>query len=213
LLVSLAVAYLTIIVGNLIAVQDVAMLPGGLFQTSGYDQTAHSFYAIHTVAVLIAAGSTASLIVLGPLRRAGPLWLCLVLLTILAPLSWLNYARPDFVLPDAAQAGLDLGILILGIVCAYCIVRSFDRVANVQPIQAIVLALVVFGAILLPGFFIILWLCWASGLVTDSYFFAVLWKWILEFATVVSIAVAGFYYLSRTRSSEVNRSDPTISQF
>src|SRR6516225_3043353 len=107
LLVSLAVAYLTIIVGNLIAVQDVAMLPGGLFQTSGYDQTAHSFYAIHTVAVLIAAGSTASLIVLGPLRRAGPLWLCLVLLTILAPLSWLNYARPDFVLPDAAQAGLD----------------------------------------------------------------------------------------------------------
>jgi hypothetical protein len=201
LAVSLAIAYLTITIGNAVVGPDMAMLSGGLFQTSGYDQTAHSFYAVHTLALIIAAGFTASLIALGSAERAGPLWASLVLLAILTPLSWLNYARPDFVLPDPVQASLDFGMVVLGLICAYCIIRSSDRTANGRLVLAIILALVVFGGILLPGFFVILWLCWVSGLATESYFFAVVWTWIMEFAIVVAIAVAVFYYASRTRYS------------
>ena len=213
LVVSFAIGYLTLTIGNSVVGHDIAMPPGGLFQTSGYDQTAHSFYAVHTLALIIAAGSTASLIALGSAERAGPLWASLVLLAILTPLSWLNYARPDFVLPDPVQASLDIGMVVLGLICAYCIVRSSDRTANVRLVLAIILALVVFGAILLPGSFVILWLCWASGLATESYFFAVVWTWIMEFAIVVAIAVGVFYYASRTRSSERSRADTRMSNF
>jgi hypothetical protein len=213
LVVAFAIGYLTITIGNVLAGHDSTMPSGSLFQTSGYDQSAHSFYAVHTLALIIAAGLTAALIASGTLRRAGPLWLSLLLLAILAPLSWLNYGRPDLVLPDATQASLDLGMVVLGIICAYCIIRSSDGTANVRLILATVLGLIVFGAILLPGSFIILWLCWVSGLATESYFFAVVWTWIMEFAIVVAIAVAGFYYASRTRSSEINRSDPTSRNF
>ena len=100
---------------------------------------------------------------------------------------------------------------MLELVCAYCVIRSSDRTANGRLVLAIILALVVFGGILLPGSFVILWLCWVSGLATESYFFAVVWTWIMEFAIVVAIAVAGFYYASRTRYSEKNGSDPTMS--
>jgi hypothetical protein len=210
LAVSLAIAYLTITIGNAVVDPDMAMLSGGVFQTSGYDQTAHSFYAVHTLALIIAAGFTAALTTSGPLRRAGSLCVSLLLLAILAPLSWLNYARPDFVLPDAAQASLDLAMVVLGIICAYCIIRSSDGTANVRLILATVLGLVVFGAILLPGSFIVLWLCWVSGLATESYFFAVVWTWIMEFAIVIAIAVAGFYYASKTRFAETSRSDARI---
>ncbi len=213
LAVSFAIACLTLTVGNSFVAHDIAMLPGGLFQRSGYDQTAHSFYAVHTIALIIAAGFTVSLIALGSAEGTGPLWASLVLLAILAPLSWLNYARPDFVLPDPVQASLDLGMVVLGFVCAYCIIRSSDRTANGRLVLAMILALVVFGGILLPGSFVILWLCWISGLATESYFFAVVWTWIMQFAIVVAIAVAVFYYASRTRSSERRRSDPRMSNF
>ena len=65
LAVSFAIAYLTLTIGNSVVAHDIAMPSGGLFQTSGYDQTAHSFYAVHTLALIIAAGCTASLIASG----------------------------------------------------------------------------------------------------------------------------------------------------
>ena len=211
LAVYFAIAYLTLEIGNSVVAHDIAMLPGGLFQTSGYDQTAHSFYAVHTLALIIAAGFTAFIIALRSAERAGPLWASLVLLAILTPLSWLNYARSDFVLPDPVQAILDLGMVVLGLICAYCIICSSDRTANGRLILATILALVVFGGILLAGSFVILWLCWVSGLATKSYFFAVVWTWIMEFSIVVAIGVAVFYYASRTRYSETNGSDPRMS--
>ncbi len=204
-LVSLAVACLTLITGNTLAVPDASIPAGGLFQTYGYDQTAHSFYAIHTGALIIAAGCAAVLIFAAPRGRTGPAWVSLILLAIAAPLSWLNYARPDFVLPDTAQAALDLGLLLLGIVCAICVTRISDLPTTAVALQAIVLGLVLFGAILLPSSFIMLWLSWVSGLVTESYFFAVIWKWILEATIVVSIAIAGIFCMRRTRPSEPSR--------
>ncbi len=205
LLVSLAVACLTLVAGNTIAVPNPPVLRGSWFQTYGYDQAAHSFYAIHTGALIVAAGCAALLIFSAPRGRTGPAWISLLLLAIAAPLSWLNYARPDFVLPDTAQAGLDVGLLLLGILCAICVTRIRDLPAYAATLQATVLGLVLFGAILIPGCFVILWLSWISGLITESYFLTFLWKWILEATIVISVAIAGIYYLRKPRSSEAGR--------
>jgi hypothetical protein len=140
-----------------------------------------------------------------PRGRTGPAWISLLLLAIAAPLSWLNYARPDFVLPDTAQAALDLGLLLLGIVCAICVTRIRDLPVPAATLQATVLGLVLFGAVLLPGFFVILWLSSISGLITEPYFFTILWKWLLEAAIVVSIAIAGIYYMRKTRTAASGR--------
>jgi hypothetical protein len=201
LVVSLAVACLTLVAGNTIAVPSASVPAGSWFQTYGYDQAAHSFYAIHTGALIVAAGCAALVIFSTPRGRTGPAWISLLLLAIAAPLSWLNYARPDFVLPDAAQAALDLWLLLLGILCAICVTRIRDLPATASALQAAVLGLVLFGAVLLPGFFVILWLCWISGLITESYFLTILWKWILEATIVVSVAIAGIYYMRKTRTS------------
>ncbi len=56
LAVSFAIAYLTLTVGNSVVGHDMTMATGGLFQTSGYDQTAHSFYAVHTLTLIFASG-------------------------------------------------------------------------------------------------------------------------------------------------------------
>jgi hypothetical protein len=204
-LVSLAVASLTLVAGNTIAVPSASVPTGSWFQTYGYDQAAHSFYAIHTGALIVAAGCAALLIFPAPRGRTGPAWILLLLLAIAAPLSWLNYARPDFVLPDTAQAALDLGLLLLGIVCAICVTRIRDLPSPAATLQATVLGLVLFGAVLLPGFFVILWLSSISGLITEPYFFTILWKWLLEAAIVVSIAIAGIYYMRKTRTAASGR--------
>ncbi len=201
-LVSLTVAGLTLVAGNLFAVPNASVPAGGLFQTYGYDQTAHSLYAIHTGALIIAAGCAALLIFSAPRGRTGLAWVLLFLLAIAAPLSWLNYARPDFVLPDIAQAALDLALLVLGLACAICIARIPDLPTTAALLQSTVLGLTFFGAILLPASFIVLWFSWMSGLITESYFFAVLWKWILEAAVVVSVALASIFYMRRTRPSQ-----------
>jgi hypothetical protein len=200
-LVSLAIACLTLVAGNTIAVPNPPVPRGSWFQSYGYDQAAHSFYAIHTGALIVAAGCAALLIFTSPRGRTGPAWTSLILLAIAAPLSWLNYARPDFVLPDTAQAGLDVGLLLLGILCTICVTRIRDLPASALTLQATVLGLVLFGAILLPGFFVVLWLSSISGLITESYFFIILWKWLLEAAIVVSVAIAGIYYMRKTRTA------------
>jgi hypothetical protein len=192
------------VAGNAIVVPGGSVPTGSWFQTYGYDQAAHSFYAIHTGALIVAAGCAALLIFSAPRGRTAA-WILLLLLAIAAPLSWLNYARPDFVLPDSAQAALDLGLLLLGILCAICVTRIRDLPASAAALQATVLGLVLFGAVLLPSFFVILWLSWISGLVVESYFFTVLWKWILEATIVVSVATASIYYMRKTRTSEPGR--------
>jgi hypothetical protein len=72
LLVSLAVACLTLVAGNTITVPSASVPAGSWFQTYGYDQTAHSFYAIHTAALIVAAGCSALLIFSAPTRTSAP---------------------------------------------------------------------------------------------------------------------------------------------
>ena len=210
--VALVIAYLTQALSDMIAHQrwinfiyTAPASANGFFRSYAYDQTAHSFYAIHTAALVIAAGLTASLFVLAPrLVRSSRVWLCLLLLAVLAPLSWLNYARRDFVLPDGYQAGVDLGIVFLGMFCAYCAASIRDRSSDVRLIESIIFGLVLFGAVVLPIFFVLVWLLWIAGVTNESLFFDVVWKWITETAIVVSTIIAVFHYLRGTRDPPVS---------
>ena len=177
--VALVIAYLTQAFSGMIAhqkwinfVSNVPASASGFFRSYAYDQTAHSFYAIHTAALVLAAGLTASLFVLAPrLVRSSRVWLCLLLLAVLAPLSWLNYAQRDFVLPDGYQAGVDLGIVFLGMFCAYCVASIRDRSSDVRLIELIIFGLVLFGAVVLPIFFVLVWLLWIAGVTNEFLFF------------------------------------------
>ena len=177
--VALVIAYLTQAFSDMIAHQrwinfiyTAPASANGFFRSYAYDQTAHSFYAIHTAALVLAAGLTASLFVLAPrLVRSSRVWLCLLLLAVLAPLSWLNYAQRDFVLPDGYQAGVDLGIVFLGMFCAYCVASIRDRSSDVRLIESIIFGLVLFGAVVLPIFFVLVWLLWIAGVTNESYVF------------------------------------------
>ena len=196
--VSLAVACLTLVTGNMLSYQNLHLQTDGSFNTLGYDQVAHSFSPFHTAPLIVAAGCSALLMFSAPRGHKGPALILLLILVIAAPLSWLNYARPDFVLPDTAQAALDLGLLFLGLVGAVFVTRMPDLPSGTAGLQALILGLILFGAVLHPGFFVFLWLCFIFGLFTEPYSFAVLWKWMLEAATVTSICIAWLYYLKKS---------------
>jgi hypothetical protein len=107
-------------------------------------------------------------------------------------------------LPDGYQAGVDLGIVFLGMFCAYCAASIRDRSSDVRLIESIIFGLVLFGAVVLPIFFILVWLLWIAGVTNEFYFFDIVWKWITETAIMVSTIIAGIHYLRGTR-------DPSVS--
>ena len=197
--ISVALAILTYVVSAIVP-RKMWLLPANGLQ-SAYDQTAHSFYALHTAALIAAGGIIAGLIVTVPRSTRIRLWSCLILLAVVIPVSWLLHRQNNFVLPDRYQALSDLGIMFLGAICVSLLASAHYDSDGLKMVQAITIALLLFGAVIFPSIFLILWLLWTLGITNELHFYELVWKWATEAAFVISIALAGLYYLRQAKRS------------
>jgi hypothetical protein len=185
---------------------DVPLSQAGGGRPDAWDQAAQTYYVVLSGAVLVATGGAAALLVLvpsGSFRARG--WIYLVFLMILLPASWYNFNQGDNVLPTIYQLGLDLIIIFLGAVVALWLAKAPANAPDVRVLKTMSLALIWFGAVFAPTFFVVIWLLWWGGILSKTQAKAITWQEITEASGLASAAVAWLTY-----RREIEKDSPTI---
>lgn len=134
-----------------------------------YDASAHSFYTLLINSLLLCAGATSALMVLVPRQTfRARAFVYLMFLAVLLPASTYNYTQGDHVLPAVFQAGLNLIVIFLGATIALSLATFEAKEPDVRVLKYMCMVLVLFGAVLVPGLFTLLWAMWRVGLIGET---------------------------------------------
>jgi hypothetical protein len=158
-----------------------------------YDQAAHPFYGLLVGALLVATGITTALLVLIPRRdfrvRAA---VYLIFMAVILPASLYNYSQRDAVLPALYQVGLNLVVVFLGATIAFSISMVKAESPDTRVLKMMSIGLVLFGAVLVPAFFSLIWGVWRSGLVQEVPKFK--WSELSGLGGLASAAIVGWLH-------------------
>ncbi len=124
-----------------------------------------------------------------------------ILLLIILPLNVLNYSQGDMVLSANFQSVLNLMVIFLGATVMVWLWSLKVVAPDARVAKVVAIALLLFGAILVPLFFTLLWSLYKIGIMTKAQTETITWEQICATGGVISglIAVAEFWHDSRKR--------------
>jgi hypothetical protein len=150
-------------------------------------------------ALVVAAGASASYLVLNPrpkFHARVPIYA--LFLAIILPASMYNYAQGDTVLPAGYQVALNLGVIFLGSTIVLWLAQTRATAPDTRALKGLVLALLVFGAVLVPATFTVAWAVWRVRRSAEPPHLP--WGGVAELSGIASTVIAwATYRLERKR--------------
>jgi hypothetical protein len=193
--------------------QNVPLSQAAGPRPDAWDQGAHLYYIASSVSLLLAAGASASLLVLMPgsdfRKRA---WIYCAFLAIVLPAIWYNYGQRDIVLRGSLQVALNGVLIFLASTTALWLSNATWDAPDARVLKYLSLTLLLLGGVFVPSIFSAVWLFHAAGLLTIEQSREITFQHITGLASVLSAVTAWLNYTRDRRKAEVHESTIVIKR-
>jgi hypothetical protein len=168
----------------------------GTGPTSGDMEGAFAFYMILLGALVLAGGCAAALLVLRSLtgfRRRIVIYIALLAAILPASLYNYSHAEGDVALRAQYQVILNLGMIFLGSTICWAFKDWNVEALDARVLKIMLFVLVLFSAVLTPGFLTFMWFLWRFGILSAETGFVPI-EWMGTVAGLASVAIAYLQY-------------------
>lgn len=145
-----------------------------------------------------------------PIRAKTATFCYLSLMVVLVSISTANFNAGDMLLNVRAQAVIDLVLVAVASMSVLVLLRIRPETTTGIVVRAIVVFLLCFEGIALPGIYFVIWLLYVQRFVTLKQTWGMNPGWISAMAGLFSAAIAALNYLKAKRDVEQDAQKPKI---